>query len=257
MLTTRCHGLNDAAGCCGPPPVLCLTSCTEPQPFRHRSRRLRSRSRSVCWLSRAGSACRGVINTSGSRIARYTATASTGTVREDYSENGDAWNYFTHDQARSRAYRWGEHGITGLCDERMLLYFALAPWNGQEPILKERIVGLTNPEGNHGEDVKEYYFYVDSTPTHSYMKLLYKYPQAAYPYQTSSTPTALATDTISNTSYSTQGCSTRTGTTMCSSNMPSHAGGRADPHQCSQSRARTHHPTRSASASGFTWCMKT
>ena len=103
-------------------------------------------------------------------------------MREDYSENGDAWNYFTHDQARSRAYRWGEDGLAGISDDKQRLCFALALWNGKDPILKERLFGLTNSEGNHGEDVKEYYFYLDSTPTHSYMKYLYKYPQAAYPY---------------------------------------------------------------------------
>jgi hypothetical protein len=103
-------------------------------------------------------------------------------VREDYSENGDAWNYFSHDQARSRTYRWGEDGLAGISDNHQLLCFALALWNGRDPILKERLFGLTNSEGNHGEDVKEYYFYLDSTPTHSYMRYLYKYPQAAYPY---------------------------------------------------------------------------
>ena len=105
-----------------------------------------------------------------------------GTVREDYGEGGDAWHYFTHDQARSRAYRWGEDGIAGISDQRQHLCFALAFWNGKDPILKERLFGLTNSEGNHGEDVKEYYFYLDSTPTHSYMKYLYKYPQSVYPY---------------------------------------------------------------------------
>jgi hypothetical protein len=112
----------------------------------------------------------------------YLSERQWGTVREDYSENGDAWNYFSHDQARSRAYRWGEDGLAGLSDDRQQLCFALALWNGKDPILKERLFGLTNAEGNHGEDVKEYYFYVDSTPTHSYMKYLYKYPQKAYPY---------------------------------------------------------------------------
>ena len=107
----------------------------------------------------------------------YLSERQWGTVREDYSEGGDAWNYFTHDQARSRAYRWGEDGIAGLCDDNQILCFALALWNGADPILKERMFGLTNSEGNHGEDVKEYYFYLDSTPTHSYMKYLYKYPQ--------------------------------------------------------------------------------
>ena len=112
----------------------------------------------------------------------YLSERQWGTVREDYSENGDAWNFFTHDQARSRAYRWGEDGIAGISDDKQRLCFALALWNGKDPILKERLFGLTNSEGNHGEDVKEYYFYLDSTPTHSYMKFLYKYPQAAYPY---------------------------------------------------------------------------
>ncbi len=113
----------------------------------------------------------------------YLSERQWGTVREDYSEEGDAWNFFTHDHARSRAYRWGEDGIAGISDDKQLLCFALALWNGRDPILKERLFGLTNSEGNHGEDVKEYYFYLDSTPTHSYMKYLYKYPQAAYPYE--------------------------------------------------------------------------
>ena len=112
----------------------------------------------------------------------YLSERQWGTVREDYSEGGDAWNYFSHDQARSRAYRWGEDGLAGISDDRQLLCFALALWNGKDTILKERLFGLTNSEGNHGEDVKEYYFYLDSTPTHSYMKYLYKYPQSAYPY---------------------------------------------------------------------------
>jgi hypothetical protein len=112
----------------------------------------------------------------------YLSERQWGTVREDYSENGDAWGYFTHDHARSRAYRWGEDGLAGISDDEQRLCFALALWNGKDPILKERLFGLTNSEGNHGEDVKEYYFYLDSTPTHSYMKYLYKYPQAAFPY---------------------------------------------------------------------------
>ncbi len=112
----------------------------------------------------------------------YLSERQWGTVREDYSENGDAWNFFTHDHARSRAYRWGEDGIAGISDEKQHLCLALALWNGNDAILKERMFGLTNSQGNHGEDVKEYYFYLDSTPTHSYMKYLYKYPQAAYPY---------------------------------------------------------------------------
>ena len=112
----------------------------------------------------------------------YLSERQWGTVREDYSVDGDAWNFFTHDHARSRAYRWGEDGLAGISDDKQRLCFSLALWNGKDPILKERLFGLTNSEGNHGEDVKEYYFYLDSTPTHSYMKYLYKYPQAAYPY---------------------------------------------------------------------------
>ena len=112
----------------------------------------------------------------------YLSERQWGTVREDYSENGDAWNYFAHDQARSRAYHWGEDGLAGLSDDHQRLCFALALWNGKDPIIKERLFGLTNSEANHGEDVKEYYYYLDSTPTHSYMKYLYKYPQNAYPY---------------------------------------------------------------------------
>ena len=104
--------------------------------------------------------------------------AQWGTVREDYSADGDAWDYFPHDHARSRAYRWGEDGIAGICDDEQRLCLALALWNGSDPILKERLFGLTNGEGNHGEDVKEFYYYLDATPTHSYMKMLYKYPQA-------------------------------------------------------------------------------
>src|SRR2546422_1772316 len=112
----------------------------------------------------------------------YLSEREWGTVREDYSADGNAWDHFTHDQSRSRAYRWGEDGLGGICDDTQRLCFALALWNERDPILKERLFGLTNSEGNHGEDVKEYYFYIDSTPTHSYMKYLYKYPQRAYPY---------------------------------------------------------------------------
>ena len=113
----------------------------------------------------------------------YLSERQWGTVREDYSENGNAWEYFSHDQSRSRAYRWGEDGLGGICDEKQRLCFAIAVWNERDPILKERLYGLTNSEANHGEDVKEYYFYLDSTPTHSYMKYLYKYPQKEFPYQ--------------------------------------------------------------------------
>jgi hypothetical protein len=117
------------------------------------------------------------------RWGPYLSERQWGTVREDYSPNGTAWDYFPHDHARSRAYRWGEDGIGGLCDRHQLICFALTLWNGKDPILKERFFGLTGNEGNHGEDVKEYYFYLDSTPTHSYMKFLYKYPQKEFPYQ--------------------------------------------------------------------------
>jgi hypothetical protein len=112
----------------------------------------------------------------------YLSERQWGTVREDYSHDGNAWDYFSHDQSRSRAYRWGEDGLAGISDDKQQLCFAMALWNGKDPILKERLFGLTNSEGNHGEDVKEYYFYLDSTPTHSYMKYLYKYPQEKFPY---------------------------------------------------------------------------
>jgi hypothetical protein len=113
----------------------------------------------------------------------YVTDRQWGTVREDYSENGTAWEYVSHDMARSKAYRWGEEGIGGICDEKQFLCFAIALWNKRDPILKERYFGLTGNQGNHGEDVKEYYYYLDNTPSHSYMKMLYKYPQQPYPYQ--------------------------------------------------------------------------
>src|SRR5579884_272549 len=116
------------------------------------------------------------------RWGPYLSERQWSTVREDYSAHGDAWNYFPHDVARSRAYRWGEDGIGGICDRHQFICFAPAFWNERDPILKERLFGLSGHEGNHGEDVKEYYFYLDSTPTHSYMKYLYKYPQAEFPY---------------------------------------------------------------------------
>ena len=151
----------------------------------------------------------------------YLSERQWGTVREDYSEGGNAWDYFTHDQARSRAYRWGEDGLAGISDDQQRLCFALALWNGKDPILKERLFGLTNSESNHGEDVKEYYFYLDSTPTHSYMKYLYKYPQAAFPYgnlvDTSRRPEPAAS---SSTNCSTPACSIRIATSTSSSNMP-------------------------------------
>jgi hypothetical protein len=112
----------------------------------------------------------------------YLSERAWGTVREDYSPDGAAWDYFPHDHARSRVYRWNEDGLAGICDDVQRLCFAVALWNERDPILKERLFGLTGSEGNHGEDVKEYYFYLDSTPTHSYMKCLYKYPQSEFPY---------------------------------------------------------------------------
>ena len=116
------------------------------------------------------------------RWGPYLSERQWGTVREDYSPNGTAWDYLTHDQARSRAYRWGEDGIAGLSDDHQRLCLALVLWNGKDPILKERLFGLTNGEGNHGEDVKELYYYLDATPTHSYLKMLYKYPHRQFPY---------------------------------------------------------------------------
>src|SRR5690349_6493599 len=117
------------------------------------------------------------------RWGPYVSERSWGTVREDYSPNGAAWDFLSHDMARSKAYRWGEDGLAAICDRYQLLVFSLALWNGQDPILKERAFGLTPAEGNHGEDVKEYYFYLDNTPTHSYMKYPYKYPHATFPYE--------------------------------------------------------------------------
>ncbi len=113
----------------------------------------------------------------------YLAERAWGTVREDYSEHGTAWEYFDHDQARSRAYRWNEDGMGGICDEQQRLCLAFAFWNGLDPILKERAFGLTGTHGNHGEDVKECYFYVDATPSHSYLRYHYHYPQSEYPYR--------------------------------------------------------------------------
>src|SRR5438477_12027569 len=116
------------------------------------------------------------------RWGPYVSDRQWGTVREDYSPDGAAWEYLPHDHARSRAYRWGEDGIAGISDDQQLLCFALALWNGRDPILKERLFGVTGNEGNHGEDVKELYYYLDATPTHAYLKMLYKYPQGEYPY---------------------------------------------------------------------------
>ncbi|HMG57750.1 MAG TPA: glucosidase, partial [Kofleriaceae bacterium] len=116
------------------------------------------------------------------RWGPYLAERQWGTVREDYSATGECWSYFPHDHARSRAYRWGEDGLLGICDRECRLCFALALWNGRDPILKERLFGVAGPEGNHGEDCKELYYYLDATPTSSYLKALYKYPHEAYPY---------------------------------------------------------------------------
>ena len=116
------------------------------------------------------------------RWGPYLSERAWGTVREDYSQDGTAWEHFSHDQARSRVYRWNEDGLAGISDRHQFICFALSLWNGSDPILKERPFGLTGKQGNHGEDIKEYYFYLDNTPTHSYMKYLYKYPQAAFPY---------------------------------------------------------------------------
>jgi hypothetical protein len=124
----------------------------------------------------------GAVDAPWRRWGPYLSERQWGTVREDYSEWGDCWSSFPHEHARSRAYRWGEDGLAGLCDDHQQLCFALALWNGRDPILKERAFGLTNNEGNHGEDVKEYYYFLDNTPTHSWMRWLYKYPQQAYPY---------------------------------------------------------------------------
>jgi hypothetical protein len=138
-----------------------------PRLLTHEERRLEeSQHRSAHWK----------------RWGPYLSDRAWGTVREDYSAYGNAWDYFPHDHARSKAYRWGEDGLGGICDRHQAICFALALWNGRDPILKERLFGLTGSEGNHGEDVKEYYFHLDSTPTHSYMKFLYKYPQRSYPY---------------------------------------------------------------------------
>src|SRR5688572_15333373 len=117
------------------------------------------------------------------RWGPYVSDRSWGTVREDYSADGNAWDFLSHDHARSKAYRWGEDAIAGLCDRYQILAFAPAFWNGVDPILKERLFGLTPHDGNHGEDVKEYYFYLDNLPSHAYMRCLYKYPQTPFPYR--------------------------------------------------------------------------
>ena len=151
----------------------------------------------------------------------YLSERQWGTVREDYSADGDAWDYFPHDHARSRAYRWGEDGLAGFSDDEQRLCLALALWNGNDPILKERLFGLTNGEGNHGEDVKELYYYLDATPTHSYLKMLYKYPQRAFPYARlrRGEPPARQGPSRSS-SCSTPASSTTTATSTSSSSTP-------------------------------------
>src|SRR4051812_44125697 len=140
----------------------------ESQMITHEEQRLEdSRDRKAHWK----------------RWGPYMSERAWGTVREDYSPGGTAWEFFPHDQARSKAYRWNEDGLGGICDRHQKICFSLALWNGRDPILKERMFGVTGNQGNHGEDCKENYYYLDSTPTHSYMKFLYKYPQAAYPYE--------------------------------------------------------------------------
>ena len=136
--------------------------------------------RATCWKLPRASDWR--IGTAWLQWGPYLAERQWGTVREDYSADGDAWTYFPYEHARSRAYRWGEDGIAGFTDDRLRWCLSLALWNGHDPILKERMFGLTNAQGNHGEDVKELYYFLDGTPTHSYMRMLYKYPQAAFPY---------------------------------------------------------------------------
>ena len=147
----------------------------------------------------------------------YVGDRAWGTVREDYSADGDAWRFLTHDMSRAKAYRWGEDGIAGLCDRYQILVFAPAFWNGRDPILKERFFGLTSIEGNHGEDVKEYYFYLDNTPTHSYMRMLYKYPQAEFPYRRLIDENAKRRAAAWNSNCSTPASSTATGTSTSSS----------------------------------------
>ena len=154
------------------------------------------------------------------RWGAYLAERQWGTVREDYSADGDCWEYFTHDMARSRAYRWGEDGILGFTDRECRLCFAPAMWNGKDPILKERLFGLTNHEGNHGEDVKELYYYLDSTPTHSYMRGLYRYPQEAFPYEQLVEENGAGAGTSRNSRSSTRAYSTAAGTSISTSSTP-------------------------------------
>src|SRR3712207_5213560 len=147
------------------------------------------------------------------RWGPYVSDRQWGTVREDYSPGGTAWDHFPHDHARSRAYRWGEDGIAGFSDDRQLWCLGVALWNGRDPILKERLFGLTNSEGNHGEDVKELYFHSDGLPSHAYMRMLYKYPQAEFPYARLVGRTAAAASATPSSSWRTPASSTRAATT--------------------------------------------
>ena len=170
----------------------------------------------------------------------YVSERQWGTVREDYSADGDAWDYFPHEHARSRAYRWGEDGIAGLCDDKQRLCFALALWNGKDPILKERLFGLSNRQGNHGEDVKELYYYLDATPTHSYAQMLYKYPQAEFPYARLVEENARRAQASSpNSSSSIPASSTTTATSTSMSNMPRRRRRHPDADDGHQSRPRS------------------
>ena len=146
------------------------------------------------------------------RWGPYVSERQWGTVREDYSPDGEAWDYLPHDHARSRAYRWGEDGLAGFCDVEQRLCLGLALWNGRDPILKERAFGLTGSQGNHGEDVKEYWWYLDAIPSHAWNRWRYHYPQAPFPTRTSSRSTRRGTGYSRSTSCSTPGCSTTTGT---------------------------------------------
>ena len=160
-------------------PALRETSDREPTDDRHEARRRQLNLAATAEARRLAEARDGA---SWRRWGPYLSERQWGTVREDYSEHGNAWEYLPHDHARSRAYRWGEDGIAGFSDDQQHLCLGLALWNERDPILKERLFGLTNSEGNHGEDVKELYYYLDGTPSHSWMQMLYKYPQEAFPY---------------------------------------------------------------------------
>src|SRR6185312_257963 len=187
------------------------------------------------------------------RWGPYLSERAWGTVREDYSPYGSAWDYFPHDHARSRAYRWNEDGLAGISDRHQLICFALALWNRRDPILKERLFGLTGSEGNHGEDVKEYYFYVDSTPTHSYMKFLYKYPQSAFPYadlvdenrrRGRSAPEYELADTGASTTSASSIAARRCRPAAISSKVTARAGWRCTRSTCSPSRSNSAGTTR-------------